>query len=102
MATTTNLTALKINYLTQQQYDTALANGQINSDELYLTPQGPSTPASHTHGNIGNAGVVTATVTIANGDRILITDSSDSHRVVGSSISFDGSTTTKALTQKGT
>lgn len=38
MATTTNLTTLKINYLTQAQYDTALANNQINADELYLTP----------------------------------------------------------------
>ena len=39
MATITNLTTLKINYLTQAQYDTALANGQINNDELYFTPQ---------------------------------------------------------------
>lgn len=41
MATTTDLSTLKINYLTQEQYDTALANGQINSDELYLTPSSP-------------------------------------------------------------
>ena len=41
MATTTNLSTLKINYLTQEQYDTALANNQINSDELYLTPSSP-------------------------------------------------------------
>lgn len=38
MATTTNLSTLKINYLTQAQYNTALANNQINDDELYLTP----------------------------------------------------------------
>lgn len=38
MATTTDLTTLKINYLTQAQYDTALANSQISDDELYLTP----------------------------------------------------------------
>ena len=41
MPTTTNLTTLKINYLTQAQYDDALANNQINSDELYFTPQVP-------------------------------------------------------------
>ena len=41
MPTTTNLTTLKINYLTQAQYDNALANNQINSDELYFTPQAP-------------------------------------------------------------
>lgn len=38
MATTTDLTTLKINYLTQAQYDTALANNQINANELYFTP----------------------------------------------------------------
>lgn len=38
MATTTNLSTLKINYLTQEQYNTAVANNQINSDELYFTP----------------------------------------------------------------
>lgn len=31
-------TLQQINYLTQAQYDTALANNQINEDELYLTP----------------------------------------------------------------
>ena len=39
MATTTDLSTLKINYLTQEQYNTAKANGQINNDELYLTPE---------------------------------------------------------------
>jgi hypothetical protein len=57
---------------------------------------------SHSHGNIAMAGTMTATVAIANGDRLVITDSSGSHKIVGSSISFDGSTATKALTQKGT
>ena len=35
---TENLSTLKINSLTQQQYDTALTNGSINANELYLTP----------------------------------------------------------------
>lgn len=38
MATTTNLDTLKINYLTQSQYDTALTNNEINNNEIYLTP----------------------------------------------------------------
>ena len=38
MSTTTNLSTLKINYLTQSQYDTALGNNQINENEIYLTP----------------------------------------------------------------
>ena len=35
---TENLSTLKINRLTQEQYDTALTNGSINANELYLTP----------------------------------------------------------------
>lgn len=38
MSTTINLDTLKINYLTQAQYDTALSNDQINENEIYMTP----------------------------------------------------------------
>ena len=61
------------------------------------------TPASHTHGNIQNGGTLqTSDVTIASGDKLVITDSSDSNKVARASATFDGSTTTKALTPKGT
>ena len=62
------------------------------------------TPTSHTHGNITNAGGITASgVTIANGDSLVIVDSSETNKLVAkTSVTFDGSTTTKALTQKGT
>lgn len=58
---------------------------------------------AHTHGNIQDGGSLqTSDVTIASGDKLVITDSSDSSKVARASASFDGSTTTKALTQKGT
>lgn len=38
MSTTTNLDTLKINYLTQAQFDAALANNEINENEIYITP----------------------------------------------------------------
>ena len=61
------------------------------------------TPTSHTHGNIQNGGTLQTTdVTIANGDKLVVTDSSDSSKVARASVSFDGSTTTKALTPNGT
>lgn len=62
------------------------------------------TPASHTHGKISNGGAISSTdnVAIGNNDRLIISDSSDSYILKNSSITFDGSTTTKALTQKGT
>lgn len=37
MATTTSVAPLKINYLTKAQYDEALANNQINENEIYFT-----------------------------------------------------------------
>lgn len=61
------------------------------------------TPASHLHGNINNAGTITATgVALANNDALVIVDASDSSKIKKTSIVFDGSTTGKALTQKGT
>lgn len=38
MSTTTDLTTLKFNYLTQEQYEEALEQGLINENEFYLTP----------------------------------------------------------------
>lgn len=38
MSTTTDLTELKINYLTQAQYDAEVSGGTINEDEIYMTP----------------------------------------------------------------
>lgn len=61
------------------------------------------TPTSHTHGNIQNGGTLqTNDITIASGDKLIVTDSSDSSKIARASISFDGSTATKCLTQKGT
>ena len=58
---------------------------------------------NHTHGNVTNAGTITASgVTIASGDALAIVDSSDSSKIAKTSVTFDGSTTGKALTQKGT
>ena len=61
------------------------------------------TPASHTHGNITNGGALQTTdVTIASGDKIVVTDSSNSNKLARTSLSFDGTTTSQALTKKGT
>ncbi len=38
MPTITNLNTLKINYLTNAQYQAALENDEINENEIYLTP----------------------------------------------------------------
>ena len=59
--------------------------------------------SSHTHGNIQNGGALqTSDITIASGDKLVVTDASDSNKVARTSISFDGSTTTQYLSKKGT
>lgn len=49
---------------------------------------------SHTHGSISNTGSITSDTTVASGDKLVITDSSDSSKLKRSGISFGSSTTT--------
>ena len=59
--------------------------------------------SSHTHGNVQNGGTLqTNDVAIASGDKLVITDSSDSNKIARTSLAFDGSTTTQFLSKKGT
>lgn len=120
MATQTSsqdLNNLTINRVTSPEaFEQMISAGVISANEFYLVEgenetvdwsnvtNKPSTfpPESHSHGNITNAGTVSTTAAIGNGDKLAIIDSSDSSKVTGSTISFDGSTATKALTQKGT
>lgn len=61
------------------------------------------TPTSHTHGQITNTGAITSTaVGLASGDSLVFVDYSDSSKIKKTSITFDGSTTTKYLSQAGT
>ena len=74
-------------------------------DLVFTIPTGAtnSTVAigNHTHGNITSGGDITATApTIVSGDQIIIND--DSASKITNGPTFDGSTTTTALTPKGT
>lgn len=57
---------------------------------------------SHTHGNITNGGTLQTTdITIADGDKLVVTDASDSNKVARASLTFDGATTNQMLSKKG-
>ena len=74
---------------------------KASSKPSYTASEVGAASSSHTHGNITNSGDITATApTIANGDQIIINDNSASKITNGPT--FDGSTTTTALTPKGT
>lgn len=77
----------------------------VTSIAYSLLPTGTSSSTvaigNHSHGNITNGGDITANApTIASGDQIIINDHSASKITNGPT--FDGSTTTTALTPKGT
>ena len=74
-----------------------------SADDYIKNKPTSMTPSSHTHGNIQNGGALQTTdVSIASGDKLVVTDSSDSDKVARTSLSFDGSTTGKYLSKKGT
>lgn len=61
------------------------------------------TPTSHTHGNIQNGGELQTTdVAIATGDKLVVTDNSDSDKVARTSLSFDTANTSAYLRKDGT
>jgi hypothetical protein len=71
----------------------------FGADGYTIADSGKSTSdfatSTHVHGNITNAGALQTTdITIASGDKLVVTDSSNSNKVARTSISFDGSTTT--------
>ena len=60
------------------------------------------TPAAHTHGNISNGGQITSTVvTAGSNDALLFADYSNNGKIERLAV-FDGTTTTQALSKKGT
>lgn len=73
----------------------------ITSQDISITKSQVSDFA-HTHGSITNDGKITDTgVALASGDSLAFVDSSDSSKIKKTSVTFDGSTTTQALTKKG-
>ena len=76
--------------------------GSLSSQADLNTALSGKAASSHAHGNITNAGAITADTAVANGDKIIVSDSSASSKLIRTEITFDGSTTTKALTPKGT
>lgn len=73
------------------------------TDFSHTHVQNDITNFGHTHGNLQDSGDLQSTdVSVASGDKIVVTDASDNNKVARTSVTFDGSTTNKALTPKGT
>ena len=88
-------------YFSCQEDTRNLTVGIYSNDFLSIEFKGFAL-SEHTHGNITRDGKLTTDITIANGDKLVVTDASNSNRVARASLTFDGSTTTQALSKKGT
>lgn len=94
----------------RQDYSSANSEYVFDSNwywaELFETDEISIEHASadnHYHGYITPDGILESNdTTIANGDKLVITDASNSNRISRASLTFDGSTTTQALSKKGT
>ena len=64
---TTNVSTLKIHNLTQAQYDRELANGNIDENALYLTPDTASSNITY-----GTSDLVAGTSELATGAIYLV------------------------------
>ena len=74
---------------------------EIYSDDAVNSEE--ASENNHLHGNITSGGTLQfGDITIANGDKLVVTDASQSNVIARASLTFDGSTTTQALSKKGT
>lgn len=87
-------------FITTETDPTVPSWAKAETKPTYTASEVGAATNTHTHGNITNAGDITATATIANGDRLVINDESAS-RVTNSSITF-GTGTTTFLANNGT
>ena len=80
---------------------TASSTNAVTSGGIKTALDGKAS-STHVHGNITNAGALqTNDVTIANGDKLVVTDASDSNKVARTSAAFDGSSVGQLLSKAG-
>ena len=101
---TNSASGISVNTLNWTRGSSPSAGSQLDASlSGHTHTRSDITNFAHTHGNIQDSGALqTSDITIESGDKLVVTDSSNDSKVARASVSFDGSTTTKALTQKGT
>lgn len=89
-------------YFSASEYSATFNATIFNNDDFGYSVMDLA-QTSHYHGYIQPNGTLqTNDITIANGDKLVVTDADDSNTIVRASLTFDGSTTTQALSKKGT
>lgn len=109
---TTSAVGTSTNYARQDHVHaitvtTGDANGQVKIADTNIDVKGLASAAytestaysasTHVHGNVGNTGLMTATVTASTSDRIVLTDQSNSYKIVSADMSAATSTMLNSL-----
>ena len=98
-------------YYTETEMDELLsgkaAAGHVHDERYYTQDElfvmlGNKANLSHTHGNITKDGEITSDMAIQAGDKLVIADKTNGWKLYRTGIEFDSSSTSKALSQKGT
>lgn len=80
---------------------TVPAWAKAESKPTYTASEVGAATSSHVHGNVKNDGTITVNTSMANGDRLLFSDASDSNKIKNTSITI-GTSTTQYLANNGT
>lgn len=74
---------------------------KASAKPTYTASEVGAAASSHVHGNVKNDGTITVNTSMANGDRLLFSDTSDSSKIKNTSITI-GTSTTQYLANNGT
>lgn len=74
---------------------------KASAKPTYTASEVGAAASSHVHGNVKNDGTITVNTSMANGDRLLFSDTSDSSKIKNSNITI-GTSTTQYLANNGT
>lgn len=74
---------------------------KASTKPTYTASEVGAATSSHVHGNVKNDGTITVNTSMANGDRLLFSDTSDSSKIKNTSITI-GTSTTQYLANNGT
>ena len=80
---------------------TVPAWAKASAKPTYTASEVGAAASSHVHGNVKNDGTITVNTSMANGDRLLFSDTSDSSKIKNTSITI-GTSTTQYLANNGT
>ena len=80
---------------------TVPAWAKASTKPTYTATEVGAAASSHVHGNVKNDGTITVNTSMANGDRLLFSDASDSSKIKNTSITI-GTSTTQYLANNGT